>query len=216
MYLYIKYLAAIIIFLSFVSCKCPTEIDTPRVIEPDNSANVIFMNASDKTVGIFSGTIEVIESASPGKQTGLTPVIAGVEIIEFIDKKTGDILAASAAHLAKDAEYICILCNSGRYFTQKILDITDSDFSGTGIRAVNTIDKLYVLKISESVESAELSFAECTDYIDIKPGTYNLRLCSDGYEIVNREIKISKGERLTFVIQNTSGKTELTLIETED
>lgn len=196
------------------SCKCPTDIDTPRKIEPDNAAKVLFVNChTDEDVQILSDDVVVETNLANGNYTeGYLSVIAGNELIHFETAGTGEKLLNVPSNLRKDGLYTAVFMNVDNYCAMEIMSDDETVSDKPLIRFVNATNKRIDVVVEELGINQNLVFSKSTGLIEAPIGEYQIILYENTNVLLKQAITIDGSENKTLVIHNVDGAIEMLYI----
>ena len=199
------YIIFIIGMFVFSSCKCPTEIDTPRIIEPDNSALLRLVNChSDESISLYSDDISVLENLQSGDVSEDKAVLADNSIISIRDAED-NIILNMPVNLIKDSSYTAIFMNTGDFSNLEILADGGSMQGVEMLRFINTTTDVFKIHIGENEMEQELTFSESTGFIPAVAGEILVKIYKNGNIAFEKNITINQFTKHTFVINKLSG-----------
>jgi hypothetical protein len=194
---------ALTIFLAFTSCKCPTDLDTPRIVEPDNSAQMQLVNChKNEIINLYSDEISVFSNIIPGFISNEAAVVADNSIIS-IRNNSGNSLLNMPVNLEKDSSYLAVFMSAESFPTMKILKSKKPNNNTPKLRFVNATDDIFKIKIDNLEIELELAFSETTGFIDIATGNRNIKLLRNGNIAFEEDLIVDK--TLTIIINKLTG-----------
>ncbi len=199
------YIFIIWIFFLFTSCKCPTDIDTPRIIEPDNSAFLRLVNChTGENISLNSDDISVITSLMPASVSEKMAVVSDNSIISILGKDK-NVLLNMPVNLEKDSSYIAVFMSSGSFSTLKIFDEGTVSAVERKIRFVNATTDIYKIYIDDVEVEQEVAFAETTRFINLKSKKTSVKILKNHNLVWETELDINAFVN-TYIINKLSGK----------
>jgi hypothetical protein len=186
----------ILSFLAFIiACQCPTDIDTPRIIEPDNSANVLFVNATNKgDLDIFSSDVLVFDNLKYSEQNYIyKKAQAGVDLLMVKISESGKNIINIPIDLKKN-EYYSVIFYDISSITNFML-ISDSysmNKTKTQIRLVNSSvlypHLLFKIESADSTITNDLNMLTNTAFLEEPSGNYKISVIEPTSEKVIAKI----------------------------
>ena len=200
---YRLYRVAAVLFTILIianACTCPTELDTPRIIEPHNSAKVKFVNLhSTSSINIYSDDISVISDFNNGTDSDYYAVVAGSELMAFTTSSDSTLLNIPY-YCEKDGNYTGIFCNRGSFCDFKLIDDAVAFENGKYLRLINATPDLYTLKIESIDFEQELKFLESTDFFKAEVDNCTISIYSNGHLAIQETINISDNSKTTYIL----------------
>lgn len=177
----LQILLLILLFIAY-SCKCPTEIDTTRVIEPNNSSEAIFYNISNiQNVDFYSNEVPVAEQIVQNSNTDYKKVYTGMSLINIYENGKKDLLAGVPYEFEKNNQYSIFFYNYKDFYNCLIDDDISSQKNSTLIRFYNFNDShryviFEIIQNNSNYLSSQIKFANETEYISIESSFLKIKV----------------------------------------
>lgn len=190
-----KYILILLVIITLSACQCPTDIDTPRIIEPDNSANVLFVNAADKgDLDVFSSDILVNDNLKYSEQSySYKKAQAGVDLLMVKISDSGKNMINIPIDLKKNDYYTVIFYDISSIINFMLIsDTYTTNSSKTLLRLINS-SVLYphiVFKIesTDSTITNDLNMLTNTAFLEELNGNYKISIIESTNEKIIAKI----------------------------
>lgn len=183
---------AIILFsaLLIFACECVEDINTPKIIEPDEAANVAFINAISEhfPIKISSNEVQVLEDLEiSDANISWSKVASGNTFIKVINTQNNTGILNFTSELQSKAYYTIIFYSIKSRIIPLIIQENYDDIVQNAVRFVNTTeisDRNMKFLIPQNDYSIELSTGEFSDLLPLDISEYNIKV----YESFNNSL----------------------------
>lgn len=196
-----------------ISCECIPEINTPKIISPDNYANALFVNAiaDRENLTAESNDIPLLGTISyTNPDYKYIKINSGDSYLRLLDKETGLSLFNMPVRLDKFKFYTVIFY--GYRNSAKALILSDSLPQGSSTyRFVHTSfdsrDFIFRVTSNSIQKDVSLSFKDFTEPEEIMSGNYTISIVDPENDrvILSSSVRIENDRSYKFVLKGTSG-----------
>ncbi|MEI6089176.1 MAG: hypothetical protein WCR42_01875 [bacterium] len=214
----------IIIFLAFISaCQCPTDIDTPRIIEPDNSANVLFINATNKgDLDVFSSDVLVYDNLKYlGSSYTYKKTQAGVDLLMVKISESGKNMLNIPIDMKKDDYYTLIFYDISSIINFILIsDTYNTNSSHSQLRLINSSviypHLLFKIETGDSTITNDLNMLSNTAFLEQNSGNYKISVIETTSDKVIATIdnyEFKQNSAYSIIFRTNSSVPDLLIVE---
>lgn len=210
----------LILITLFIGCECVPEINTPKIISPDDYSNTIMLNAIPDRDELLVESNEV-PLLNPvlydNPDNNYRKINAGNSFLRLIDSKSKISLFNLPIELEK-GQYYTIIFYGYRFSAQALIfeDNYSQNNQKSFFRFVHTSfdsgNLTFRLSGNTNFEN-NFNFRSYSELNEIDAGNYNISVLRDGIVLLENNIQISAGNLYSFVLKGTNATIPLKPIQ---
>lgn len=203
-----KPFAFILIFIYLVfGCECVEDINTPKIIEPDEAANVAFINAISEyeSIDIFSDDVIVNENLNNNEAKSVFSMVAsGNTFIKVVDAKSKIGIMNFSAEFEKGKFYTIVFYSINSRIIPLIINEDFANEPQNNIRFVNATeinDRKMEFNFALSDLAVELSVGEYSEKYEIEADEKLVKVYEKFNNSLVCELNFAASAYQIFIIQ---------------
>lgn len=213
-----KNVIILIITLIISACECVEDVNTPKIINPDKSANVSFINMTDthKSLAVFSNDILVSDKVIYGSDGfSFSKVASGTTYIKINDSESDVGLLNFSADFEQDKYYTVIVYSLDSQLIPMLIyeeDFQNYDYALRLINLTEVLDRRINFMINDIEIIYTLESGQYSDIINLQNSTLRIRAFDElnGSFIGEKESEASKYV-ISFLIGNSVLSSEFSI-----
>ncbi len=205
------------------ACQCPTDIDTPRIIEPDNATNLLFINATAQgDLDIYSSDILIYSKLKYAEATySYKKAQAGVDLLMIKINSTDKNIINVPIDLKKNDYYTVIFYDISSIVNFMLLsDNYTANTIKTHLRLINSSviypHLLFQIESGDNLISNDLNMLTNTAFLEANSGNYHINVIeTESQKIIAKidNFEFKQGSAYSIIFRTNTSIPDLFIVE---